>query len=160
MPAYKFKDLKYTVTSPKGSVGYAHRSVKGRGKTVGAGVDAGAWAVNFAHNIVVKKNVDREIEKIYPKMKKLLENHTGVLVVVQYQQWKAGEPGFNPPELLSVMLGPASSNLISATRAWENKPKLMQMPTVKGKVLGPRNYLWFIEEKTQKDGLKKTEVMD
>jgi hypothetical protein len=82
------------------------------------------------------------------------------LVVVQYQQWKAGEPGFNPPELLSVMLGPASSNLPSAIRAWEAKPKLMQMPTAKGKVLDPRNYLWFIEDKTQKDGLKKTEVMD
>jgi hypothetical protein len=36
----------------------------------------------------------------------------------------------------------------------------MQMPTAKGRVLGPRSYLWFIKDKTQKDGLKKTEVMD
>lgn len=160
MPGYKFKDLNYTVTFPNGSVGYGHRSVKGRGKTLGAGGDALNWVTNTANTFALKRNVDREIGKIYLKIKKLLENHTGVLVVVQYQQWKDGEPGFNPPELLSVMLGPASSNLPSAIRAWENQPKLMQMPTVKGKVLGPRNYLWFIEDKTQKDGLKKTEVMD
>lgn len=76
MPGYKFKDLKYTVTSPKGSVGYAHRSVKGRGKTVGAGVDAGAWAVNFAHNIVVKRNVDREIEKTAEKSNRCIGRRT------------------------------------------------------------------------------------
>jgi hypothetical protein len=58
------------------------------------------------------------------------------------------------------MLGPASSNFRSAIRAWKNKPRLMQMPTAKGRVLGPRSYLWFIKDKTQKDGLKKTEVMD
>lgn len=158
MPTYKFKDLKYTVTSPKGNAGYGHRSVEGRGKTIGAGVDAVALGVNFTYDFFLQRNVDKEIEKIYPKMKKLLENHTGVMVVVQYQQWKA-KPS-HCPDLLSVMLGPASSNFKSAIRAWENKPKLMQMPTVKGRVLGPRNYLWFIEDKTQKDGLKKTEVMD
>jgi hypothetical protein len=77
LPGYKFKDLKYTVTFPKGSVGYGHRSVKGRGKTVGASADGLAAGENFIHNIGVQRNLDREIEKIYPKMKKLLENHTG-----------------------------------------------------------------------------------
>lgn len=159
MPGYTLRDLKYTVSFPQSGGSYGHRTVSGRGKVVGSFVDAGSSLMKFAHKIGVERNVNKKLEEMYPKIKKALENHTGVMVVVQYQKWKIADPDFNPPELLSVMLGPAASNLPSAIRQWEQKSKLVQGPG-DGKVFGPHNYLWFTQDLTNKEKLKKSEVLN
>jgi hypothetical protein len=157
LPGYRFRDLTYTVSIPQGDGGYGHRTVSERGKVVGSVVDAGSSLIKFAHKIGVERNVNNKIEELYPNIKKALENHTGVIVIVQYQIWKIADPDFNPPELLSVMLGPAASNLPSAIRQWEQTSKLVQGPT-DGKVFGPHKYLWFTRDLTNKEKLKKSEV--
>ncbi|MGD9366925.1 MAG: hypothetical protein PVH87_14595 [Desulfobacteraceae bacterium] len=156
MPGYKLKDLKYIVVLPQRR---AFRKGAERGKFIDAAGDGFAMFMNGAFNIAVKRNVDRKLEEMYPDIKKTLVNHTGVMVVVQYQQWKAGNPEFNPPELLSIMIGPAASNLPSAIRRWEQMSKLMQGPD-DGKVFGPRNYLWFTKDSGKKENLKKAEVLN
>jgi hypothetical protein len=156
LPGYKLKDLTYTVSFPRGPV---FRKGSGRGKAVGALADGFGMVINGAFNIGVKRNVDKKLEKMYPDIKKALENHTGLMVVVQYQRWKDGNPKFNQPELLSIMIGPAASNLPSAIRKWEQSSKILQGPR-EGKVLGPRNYLWFTKDSTKKEDLKKAEVLN
>jgi hypothetical protein len=159
LPGYRFRDLKYTVSFKGGGGPYGHRTVEGRGKVVGSFVDAGSSLIKFAHDFGVERNVNKRLEEIYPKIKRALENHTGVLVVVQYQIWEFADPDFNPPELLSVMLGPAASNLPSAIRKWEQKSKLVQGPS-EGKVFGPQKYLWFTQDLKNKDELKRTEALN
>jgi hypothetical protein len=154
LPGYELKDLKYTVVVPR-SRGF--RKGSGRGKRVGAVADGFSIVTNFFHDIGLQRNVDKKLEKMEPDIKKAMGNHTGILVVVQYQQWEADNPDFPRPELLSIIIGPAASNTPSAIRRWEQKCKLMQGPD-KGKVVSD-NYLWFTEDKSKKDDLKKSEVL-
>lgn len=159
MPGYTLRDLKYIVLFAGGSGTFGYNTVSGRGKAVGAAANGLAKVTNFVHQTGVRRNLDKKLEEMYPDIKKAMANHTGVMVVVQYQQAKAGHPDFNPPELLAVMLGPAASNLPSAKRKWEQASKIVRGPD-DGMTFGPRAYLWFTEDIAKKESLKKTELLN
>lgn len=152
MPGYKIKDLRYTISFPKGRTGYGHKMAEERGKTVGAVADAFNWVVNAPFKGGVELELKRKLNEMYPDIYKAIGNHTGVLVIVQYQQWKEQNgAGNNPLQLLYVIIGPAGSNVHYAYRAWCQKPKLTPTPGTR-MVLGPKKLLWFekslsIEEK-------------
>lgn len=156
MPGYKLKDLTYTVSFPQGPT---FRKGSGRSKAFGAAADFAQMITISAFDFGVKRRVDKKLREMYPAIKNALGNHTGVMVVVQYHQDKAGAPDFNPPKMLSVMIGPAASNLLSAIRKWEQSSKLMQGPG-EGMVLGPRKYLWFRKDSEKREKIEKSEVLN
>jgi hypothetical protein len=159
LPGYRLKDLKYTVSFAGASGAYGYNTISGRGKVVGAAAKGLAKVTNFVHQIGVKRNVDKKLEEMYPDIRKAMRNHTGVMVVIQYQQAKAGHPDFNPPELLAVMLGPSASNLPSAIRKWEQASKIVRGPDDR-MIFGPCSYLWFTEDPAKKESMKKTELLN
>lgn len=158
MSGYKrYRDLKYRYECSSAKLGGGHRTVKGRGKKLGAGVDGFAWFSQKIFDASMEVEVDARIEKHYPEMKKILKNHTGVLVVLQYEISKNAD--FKDCRLLSVMLGDGASNFRSALRKWQQSAHFIKAPTDWLMQYGPQEYLWFIEDKNEKDGLKNTDSM-
>ncbi len=149
MAGYKLNDLKYTVSYPK-----PIKSLATKGKKIGALADAMNFGVNKLYNLGLKNQIDRELEKMYLDILKAMRNHTGVLVVVQYQECKTPDPaGNNPLKLLSIIIGPPASNRQSASRQYmrmEKMPMIKQGPD-SGMVYGPKSFLWFTRDLTKKE---------
>ena len=140
----RIRDLKYRVRIVN------HDELKGkssgRGGVLGALADALNAGVNGVFNMPQEMKLNKKLDEMYPQIYEAMKDHTGVLVVAQYQQWKAPDAsGNNPLQLLSVMLGPAASNLQSAFRRWQHQPKLMQGPD-RGMVYGPIACYWFTRD--------------
>lgn len=161
MPGYKLKDLKYTVSYPQ-----PLKPLRTKGKRVGALADAMNFGVNKLSKLGLQNQIDKKLEKMYPDILKTMKNHTGVLVVVQYQKWKSPDAaGNNPLQLLSISIGPPASNRQSATR---QNMRMGKMHRIKqgpgsGMVYGPKAYLWFTrdlttkEQKEEQERINKTE---
>ena len=110
-----------------------------------AAVEVLSWIASQALGASQKLALKRKLNDIYPQIKDKIQNHTGVLVIAQYQKWKYASPDNNPPQLLSVSAGPVASNRQSAYRKWrqiEMGPKLRQGPQ-DGMIYGPIQFLWF-----------------
>jgi hypothetical protein len=155
LAGYKFKDLKYTVSYPK-----PLKPLGTKGKRVGALADAMNFGVNKLSKLGLQNQIDRKLEKMYLDIRKAMKNHTGVLVVVQYQKWKSPDPaGNNPLQLLSIIIGPPASNRQSASRQYmrmEKMPMIKQGPDI-GMVYGPKAFLWFTRDLTKKEQREEQE---
>jgi hypothetical protein len=137
----RIRDLKYRVRIVR------YDDLKGKsasnGEVLGALAKALNIGVNGVFNMSQEMKLSKKLNEMYPQIYDAMKDHTGVLVVVRYQQWKTPDAaGNNPLQLLSVMLGPSASNFQSAFRQWQNQPKLMQGPD-KGMVYGPIACYWF-----------------
>ncbi len=142
----RIKNLKYTISVPMPG---AAMKKKSGGKVVGAAANALNSGVNGLFNCGVKNELKQKLEEMYPAIYDAMKDHTGVLVVVQFQQWKSqNAAGNNPPQLLSVIIGPAASNRQSAFRKHkmrERMPAIKQSPGA-GMVYGPSEFLWFTRD--------------
>jgi hypothetical protein len=136
-------------------MGYGHKMAEERGKTVGAVADGVNWIVNKGFSFGVKRQVNKKIDEMYPDIYKAIGDHTGVLVIVQYQQWREQNGAENNPlQLLYVSIGPAGSNVHYTYRAWCHKPKLIPSPG-KRMVLGPTELRWFTKILSTEEKIKR-----
>ncbi len=131
-----------------------------KGKKVGALADAINFGVNKLSELGLKHQVEKKLEKMYTDIRKAMKNHTGVLVVVQYQQWKSPDAaGNNPLQLLSITIGPPASNRQSAARQYMRLEKLttIKQGPDRGMVYGPKEFLWFTRNLTKKEQREEQE---
>lgn len=143
----KLRDLQYKTWSPmsEDTMKINHSGSGPCKNRVEAAVEVLSWIASQALGTSQKLALRTKLNNIYPQIKDKIQNHTGVLVVAQYQKWKYANPNNNPPQLLSVSVGPAASNRQSAYRKWrqiEMGPTLRQGPQ-DGMVYGFVQFLWF-----------------
>lgn len=161
----KLHDLQYTVSILMSEDTMKKHHGGGASKNrLEAVLDAFTWFAKTTLGYSKDAAVRNRLNELYPKIKEKMENHSGVLVIVQYQKWKYADPGNNPPQLLSVHIGPAASNRHSAFRKWK---QLQKMPQLKpgpddGMVFGPTEMIWFTRVKSkdadQKELNEKQEI--
>lgn len=155
MPGYKLKDLKYTVSHPQ-----PLKPPRKKGERIGALADAINFGVNKLSKLGLQSQIDKKLEKMYPDIRKAMNNHTGVLVIVQYQKWASPDAaGNNPLQLLSIIIGPPASNRQSASRQYmriEKMPMIKQGPGNR-MVYGPKAFLWFRRDLTKKEQIEEQE---
>jgi hypothetical protein len=162
----KLRDLQYKTWTPmsEDTLKVYHDGSGPCENRIEAAVEVLSWIGSHALGFSQKTALKRKLDELYPKIRDKIQKHTGVLVVVQYQKWKYANPSNNPPQLLSVSVGPAASNGQSAFRKWrqiEMGPTLKQGPK-DGMIYGPIQLLWLTRItpdtglKDQKDQNKET----
>lgn len=161
----KFNDLQYTVST---LMSEATMKKKHGGGPVGSRIEALAeamkWLADASFGFAQERILKKKMEEIYPHIIRNMKDYTGILVIAQYQQWASpNAAGSNPPELLSLRIGPAASNRKSAIRKFvlmERGHNLKQSPSP-GMVYGPVKFIWLTKispnEKPEKQTIKKQE---
>ena len=139
----RIRSLKYRIMIPTPRPSSKKKSGGGAWEAL---AEVASWGANAYLKYQQKKELSRKLDAMYPQIYDAMKEHTGVLVIVQYQQWKVPYPsGDNSPEILSIIIGPAASNLHSAYRRWRQGSKILQGPG-KNKVLGPEACIWFTRD--------------
>ena len=154
----ELNDLRYTVsTLMSGETLKKHHGGGPCKNRLEAAIDTLSWIAKTTLGFSQDFAVRNRLNELYPRIKEKMKNYNGVLVIVQYQKWKYADPGNNPPQLLSVIIGPAATNRLSAFRKWnqlQRLPQLKQGPD-NGMVYGPTEIIWFTRVKPNGDAEKK-----
>jgi len=56
------------------------------------------WGVNKVFDIRMDSTVDNNLDELYPDIHKAMDGYSGVLVIIQYQQWEVKNEAGNRPQ--------------------------------------------------------------
>jgi hypothetical protein len=103
------RDLEYTMWFPN-----VRTTCKSGGKTIGALANALSTGMNGLFRFSQELKLKKKLDEMYPQIFDAMQDHTGVLVIVIYQQWKSADPAYNPPEILSIRRKSIGSRLLES----------------------------------------------
>ncbi len=139
-----YKDLVYTISHPI----QKNYNIKS-GNRVAALADAVNSIVKLIGKFGLSKEIKRQIDPLYPKIKEATDKGKVVLVIVQLKQWKSKSGAGDMMQMVffSYISAIADSRhfAFNIHKAMEKNGELKPAPP-KGWVYGKQVFLWFEDE--------------